>query len=242
MRTSIALLALLSSITPAVAASPDLVTVAGTIRQDVHDRSKWVFVQDTKHQQVGFTPTIEAKGTDLVLQFSQEFGKVVSFIAAPDETMASEMGVSVGASVNTDAVAIRLSITQAITGQVWWDNGWHHQVDSLITGPREAEAPKFVGATLLVSADDLPGTGLQLSPWTRDGKVVPYVPAVRLSVKNSFSMAFLDGTGFASTPNDRMAFTYTKVISGPVRVDDQGGSTGLPLFSGNIWVMGVMER
>lgn len=236
----LALLFCLFLATPVAAA--ELVTVAGTIRQDAYDRSKWTFVQDARHQPVGFSPTIEVKGTDLVLRFSPAFGRVVSFIAAPDETMASQMGVSVGSSVDTDAVAIRLSITQAITGQVWWDNGWHHQVDSLITGPREAEAPKFVGSTLLVNADELPGTGLQLSPWTRDGKVVPYVPAVRLSVKNSFSMAFLDGAAFASTPNERMAFTYTKVVSGPVRVDDQGGSTGLPLFSGNIWVIGVMER
>ncbi|HEL3815842.1 TPA: hypothetical protein ACKP5X_002564 [Stenotrophomonas maltophilia] len=223
-------------------AAAELVTVAGTIRQDPHDRSKWTFVEDARHKPVGFAPTVVAKGTDLILQFSPAFGRVVSFITAPDETMASQLGVSVGSSVDPDAVVIRLSITQSVTGQVWWDNGWHHQVDSLVTGPRDVEAPKFVGSTLLIRADELPGTGLQLSPWTRDGKVVPYVPAVRLAVRNSFSVAFLDGAAFASTPNERMAFTYTKVVSGPVRVDGGGGPTGLALFSGNIWVMGVMER
>ena len=64
--------------------------------------------------------------------------------------------------VDPDAVVIRLSITQSVTGQVWWDNGWHHQVDSLVTGPRDVEAPKFVGSTLLIRADELPGTGLAL--------------------------------------------------------------------------------
>lgn len=235
-----ALLSCLLLATPV--AAKEMVTVAGTIRQDPHDHSKWTFVEDDKHQPIGFAPTIEARGTDLVLQFEPKFGRVVYFIAAPDETMASQLAVSVGASVDTDAVALRLSVTQAVTGQVWWDNGWHHRVDSMVTGASDAQVPTFVGSTLMVSSNDMPGTGLQLSPWTRDGKVVPYIPAVRLSVKNSFSMAFLDGKSFASTPNERMAFTYTKVVSGPVRVDGQGGSAGLPLFSGNIWVIGVMER
>ncbi|WP_411851287.1 hypothetical protein ACLB90_01445 [Stenotrophomonas sp. LGBM10] len=223
-------------------AAAELVTVAGTIRQDPHDRSKWTFIQDERHTNLGFAPAIQARGTDLVLTFSPTFKRVVSFIAAPDETMASQMGVSVGSSVDTDAVAIRLSVTQAITGQVWWDKGWHHVASNLTDGEKVQPVPTFTGSTLLVSHDDLPSTGLQLTPWTRDGKVVPYVPAVRLSTKNSFSMSFLDGSGFASTPNNRMAFTYSKVVSSPVRVDDKEGSFGLPLFSGNIWMIGVIER
>lgn len=218
------------------------VIVGGTIRQDPQDRTKWSFVADEQHSPAGFTPTVTVSGTDLILTFDKKFKRIVSFVAGPDETMASQMGVSVGASVNVDSVALRLSVNKAISGKVWWEDGkWHHQPHSFV-GEAEGGPVEWIGATLIVNTEELWGEDLTVTAWTRDGTVIPYIPAARVAYKESFSVNFLDGGQFAAIPNERMAFAYSKTISAPVRMDDKHGSFGLPLFSGNIWFVGVMER
>lgn len=237
------LIALILCLFLSAPAAAELVTVAGTVRQDPNNPKVWSFVSDAAHTPVGFKPTVEANGTDLVLRFGEKFKRVVSVVAGPDETLASRYGLSVGASVNQDAIALRMSVTRSITGKVWYDKGtWRHLIQSF-TGPVVAPTPTFARGNLTVRHDVVPGSGLTLTGWTRSGAAVPSIPLVRTVDGDTFDASFLGANGSLETvPSEHMSLIYNKAVSTQVRVDGGAGSGEFVLAEGNIWVIGVMER
>ena len=87
----------------------ELVLVGGTIRQDQDDNSKWCWIEDVGHKVIGFDSSFcgKAYGNTIVLKFGRKFKQVGSVVMGPDETLARDFGLSVGASVSYEFMIIK---------------------------------------------------------------------------------------------------------------------------------------
>ncbi len=117
--------------------------IAGTIRNMGSIGSPdWRFIVDSSHQcdmnLKSASISVDANGK-IVINFGRTFGKIVSFVVAPDETMARQ-GYTCGASVGRSSVVIDVgcrmtgrvnTLTAAVTP--------HPQWSSLINGELESE-------------------------------------------------------------------------------------------------------
>lgn len=89
--------------------SDELVFVGGTIRQSESDSSKWCWVSDAGHKVIGFDSSVcgVASGSSIVLKYGRKFKRVGSIVIGPDETLARDFGLSVGASVSYEFMIIK---------------------------------------------------------------------------------------------------------------------------------------
>ena len=98
--------------------------VAGTIRQDDTDRTKWYFINDVSHEPVGVSGTYAtASGGTITLNYDTTYSEVISMVVAPDETFANQMNISCGGSVGLSRVLISASLClywRIYTGVDWF--------------------------------------------------------------------------------------------------------------------------
>ncbi len=226
--------------------------IAGTIRQNVPpNQHTWSFIADAAHVPVGFRTTpdsISANAANLVLTFPEVFKRVITLIVVPDETLASQWGLEVGASVSLDSIAINMSINREVGGRVWYDGAnWQHKLQSMGQTDVNGNSPVFSGGNLTIGHAFTPGSPNNppmLTCSTNNGAVIPYRPALKLvDSESAFTVNFVNaaGTGLVTTPDDKMALAYKKSFSGAIRVDNTGASADLPLYQGNLWLFGIME-
>lgn len=221
--------------------------IAGTLRQATSPLTQWNWISDSGHVPVG-VGAISASGDTLTISFDQTYGRVISVVAGPDETFA-QMGICVGASVNLDAFALRLSVNKQVSGHVRYLGGglWEHKIctgKTVVDGP----TPSLVGSNLNVSHEMIPG-GIYnhpaVSPYSNNADFVPRVPLVRASTNTGFVAQFFNSTfnGFLGTADatNQFSLCYRKGFNGPINVDGTGPSGNMELYHGNIWVIGVME-
>jgi len=84
--------------------------VAGTIRQSTADRTKWSYISNTGHTPIGVSGSCAvATGDSIKITYDRTYSKVVTFIVAPDETLASSYNMSTGASVGLSSATIKAS-------------------------------------------------------------------------------------------------------------------------------------
>ncbi|MDZ5813924.1 hypothetical protein U4I65_02590 [Stenotrophomonas maltophilia] len=225
--------------------------LAGTLRQDAVDQSQWAWISDDLHVPVGMLTSpadVVATAANLVINFKENYKRIITFIVVPDEYLASQLGVSCGSSVNTNAAAINLSINKEVAGEVWYEGAgvWRHKMTSMGVANLEGPPPTWSAGNLQVDHEPVYGTNnpAMLTPWSIDGAVVPWDVSLKRAISPvSFVVNFpnAERTAFNTVADNQMAFTYRKSINAAVRLDNTGATAGLPLSNGNLWVLGIME-
>ena len=218
--------------------------VAGAIRQDVVDRTKWNYITSTYHRPTGILGAA-ANAFDafnIQVTYKKSFDEVIFFAAHPDEWMASRKNISVGTSVGQDTTEIQLGgsievyaelIFNASTG-TWAATGWNDMYNNGNVVPTWD-----AGTNLLTVAHDYcPELNI---------RVESIYPANCFAYRRSANatqtvIGFHDGSWNAIVPADTMRVVFTKVYNGPIQVDGSANSGTLGLHQGNIWFFGLFGR
>ncbi len=217
--------------------------VAGAIRQNSADRTKWDFISDASHAPVGVLGTqAAASSATVTITFEETFAKVIAFIAAPDEDFANAHNMTVGASVGLSSAAIQVSGSLHGSAFIRW-NGTTWAV-SQGTGQLFNPVFSYSNGVLTVTHDYIPGVGLQVSPWIGTA-AAPLIPVVRTVAAGSFTVQWMDPTtGLMKTdasPLTSMQVKVDKTYNEGIILDGTAGSDTLGLEDGNIWFFGIFE-
>lgn len=226
--------------------------LAGVLRQDSVDKTKWSFLQDTQHAMVGFngvysnvvgSENLFASGGSLTVRYKKTYKRCVSLIVAPDETLSNVWHVSVGGSVGLDRVVISARFSQQVAGQIFWDGtAWQNTM-----GTYQGAVPvlSYDTGTLTVTHGFCPGAALSVVPFSNNATVNPYMPVVRVLHNGDFAVQFVDtttGNLVSGAPSTKMAFYWSKVFDGPANLDGSNGHDAIQFYNpGNFWVYGIME-
>lgn len=226
-----------------------VVVIAGTLRQSASDPSEWYWIGSDENPQYGLhvptgvsrvlnTPAgnLTATGDRLRVYFDRTFDRTISVTVTPDEFLAQQWGVTVGASVGLEYFDIKAGFTRGGGGNIRYDGADFVAVD----GTNQDLNPQmaYVGGNLTVTHDYCPGADVQVVAWSNDGTVNPYLPILRSVTNTSFVVQFLDtttGTIVAGGATTQMAFYWFKSFTGPANMN----TADVPFASGNLWVVGI---
>lgn len=231
--------------------SSKLGIVAGAIRQNGVDRKKWDYISDGAHVPVGLSgDNATAAGGAITLTFDKTYGRVISFVCGPDETLGNVMGVSVGASVGLSSAILSASATFNGAFTVEWDGAAGEWVFSVGTGQNIAPAlVSYVNGSLRVGHSYCRGIGVQVSPYTAGGEILnPFIPALKAAGNQYFDIQWIDpatGSVVTGLESERMKAAVTKVNNLGLYLDGTNGATeinGVDMSSGNIWFFGIFEK
>jgi len=224
--------------------------VAGTVRQDDTDRTKWYFINDASHEPVGVSGAYAtASGGTITLNYDTTYSEVISMVVAPDETFANQMNISCGGSVGLSRVLI--SASSAFTGAFtleWTGSAW-----SFISGTAQLLDPTFVSynaGTLTLSHDYCRGAAITVAPWSDGGEVVnPYIPLIKTVGQDQVAIQWIDTTTgnivTDATPSPRMKALITKTNSQGLFLDGTNNATdinGIDMDLGNFWFYGIFKK
>lgn len=226
--------------------------VAGTLRQNTTDRTKWDFISDTSHTPLGVSGISGvAAGSELTVTYGKTYSKVIHLSATPDETFANGFGMSVGSSVGTSSSVFKASISQTLAGQLYYDGStWQLSYGVGQGGTVEPNinisGTSYVSGTLNVAHDYIQGLDISLVADTRVGAILnPYIPCKKSVSDNAFAVHFLNPTTgnvvTAASPDTRMTFNFAKRWRGGIRLDGTSSSDSFNLNLGNIWFFGIFE-
>lgn len=231
-------------------ASSDLAVVAGTIAQNASDKTKWDYVNDATTKTVGVSGTqATASGTAITINFDQTYGKCISFVVSPDQTFASQHGITVGADAGLSSATIKASAN--FTGSCklrWTGSSW-----TFIDGVDQDINPTYASYTngvLVFTHDYCRGSALHADPYSDGGFVNPYLPVFQnASEQLTARLQWMDTTTGAlltnSTPSNRMGAVFTKTNSGPLYLDGTQSATTInntAVTAGNIYFMGIFKK
>lgn len=223
--------------------------VAGAIRQDDIDRTKWNYISDTGHIPIGVSGAFAtASGGGIAISYDRAYSRVISFIAAPDETLGNVMGVSVGGSVGLSSTTLSASATFNGAFTVEWDGAaWAF---SSGTGQNVAPALNtYANGSLRIDHTYCRGIGVQVSPYTAGGAILnPYIPMIKAAGHSYFDIQWMDpttGNIVTGAESTRMKAIVTKVNNLGLFLDGTNGATtinGVDIANGNIWFFGIFEE
>lgn len=208
--------------------------LAGSIRQDDSDPTVWDWIEDSNHEKIGFDDeiTIDSSNYYVKVNFDQEYDKVVTFIATPDNYLASNAEVSIGASVGLDNALISMGTSHRIDGMVYYDPTNEEWVDSL--GGSVTFSNGIITLTPNSNLITYPPVGFDVKPVYRG--FAPMKTLAKLETGYRASFFNPDGT-LATTASNDMAFLYE--IGGNSRSVRMNTPMGA---SSNIWLFGIMAK
>ena len=225
--------------------------VAGAIRQDATDRTKWNYISDSTHTPVGVSGTFAtASGGSITIPYDTTYSRVISFIAGPDESFANRIGLSVGASVGLSSAVINATacfsgaFTLRYDGAAW----------VLASGTGQDIAPvvgSYLNGTLTIDHGYCRGVGAQLSSFSNNGGVTnPYLPVLKTVGNDSMDIQWIDTTTgnivTSASPSTRMMAVVQKMNNAGLFLDGTNDATvinGLDIAVGaNIWFYGIFEK
>lgn len=92
--------------------SNKLVVVAGSIRQNFYEPSKWCWINDSNHTPIGVNPNLCHKAINgkIVINYGIKYKKVVSFMVGADETYTTKLNMGVGVSAGLELSIIEITI------------------------------------------------------------------------------------------------------------------------------------
>lgn len=226
--------------------SPD----TGTLIR-VNRPSLWQWIKDGTHEPIGVddsTPAV-ATANGIRIPYTTNYSKVISFIAAPDETLAKNISFACGASVATDEAFIQASANLTLAARVRYDGAnWAYTYGSGQGGfgdlSVKINSESFAGNTLELNHDWLGGINIGLTPNSFNGTVAPYIPVLRGQSNNQTLVNFMDPiTGsFVGVEDTKMCMQLTKNFSGNIPLDGGGNTSDvLNLSLGNIWIFGIFQ-
>ncbi|HEY4546094.1 MAG TPA: hypothetical protein VIG90_06675 [Pedomonas sp.] len=227
--------------------------VAGVIRQDAEDKTKWNYINDAGHVPIGVTGTYAlATGSEILVRFAKTYKRVLSMVMGPDELLSNRHGMSVGASVGLSTMTLKASIEKTLSARVHWDSvqwqvaygaGQGSTADNgnvSITGINIPSA-----GTVQIDHTPCPGNNVSVIPNTRGGVVIPYIPALRGITDTQIAINYInpatDTLRTDATATTRMSMQVNKSFRGGVLLDGTGGSDMYRFNLGNIWFFGIME-
>lgn len=198
----------------------DFDIIAGTLRQNRTDRTKWEFFSDSDiaHVTVGFDPDPDMihsngytklhpqGGEDRILAYFKHttdqrrisdvtgyYDKVVAVNASADETLTRDWGISVGAKVTRSGVLISGHMNRAIDGRVYYDPAIREWVVEDLSGNSGVHIRNWdsLAGILEVGHDWMPNKQVSLTPDLRDGAISAiYPPMLQRSEQDSFCVKF----------------------------------------------------
>ena len=224
--------------------------VAGAIRQNEEDRTKWDFISDSLHQPIGVSGTqATASGSTITIDYAKTYSKVLCAMVGPDEYLANAHNLSVGASVGVDKMQIRASGSIEGFYIISWNGTEWVKVTG--TGQDIGGADKltlsYSSGFLTVNHGYCRGSNVSITPYTADsGSQPPFTPVLYGTLgHNSFKVRFIDHeTGSYITdgvPRVGMSFIFNKSYAEGLHLDGSNGSEDLNLHLGNLWFYGIFE-
>lgn len=91
--------------------SDKMVIVAGTIRQDVNEPSKWCWINNQYHTPTGVDASLchIASNGKITINYGVKYKKVITFIVTADETYISQLDMRVGVSAGLELSILELT-------------------------------------------------------------------------------------------------------------------------------------
>lgn len=211
--------------------------------------SWWFYINDADHTPLGMTTSgiynpITGTSSLLTLGMDNTYTKVLSVVVCPDETLSSAQGMSIGPSVSLNGIALRASCDRTFAYEILYNSGTGLWSFSSSTGQDLLESFTYASGNLVINHKYCPKVNLQLTPYSRNGTVVPYIPVIKALTNTSFTVNFLDyvsGGLVVTTADDKMSMYASKNFNNLVPFDGSSGSWSIPFYLGNIWFLGIMQ-
>jgi hypothetical protein len=216
--------------------------VAGVIRQDATDRTKWNYINDGNHVPVGVSGDYAtALASDITINFGKTYSRVISFIAGVDEFLANAYQAVVGCSVGLSLAELKMSARIDADATIRYDgSNW---VYTNTTGAALVTGVSGAGANITITHSFCPGNSAMLVPFTNGGAVVPYIPVLKGLSATTAEINFINPTtgAFVSVHDTKMCCRFIKISNEGLKLDGTSSYNLIPLDTGNIWFFGIFE-
>jgi len=218
---------------------------------------KWEWIKDSTHEPIGVNDSspcyADGSGYGLLIPFSKTYSKVLSFVCGPDETIAGAQGMVIGASVSTNAAALRASLNKTIAGRIYWNgSAWAKSMgtDQGDVYTNNAVYPlnniSYSGGNLTITHSFCPGVDVRVMPHSGGGAVVPYLPVIK-SVTDSTTVINFNYVNagaldlYTGAESTSLSLHFTKNTNRLIKFDGSDRSSENSMFYGNIWFFGIMQ-
>jgi hypothetical protein len=208
--------------------------------------SWWFYINDTDHTPLGMTTTggynpITGTATTLTLGMDDTYGKVLSVVVCPDETLAAAQGMSIGPSVSLNGIALRMSCDRTWVSEIYYDGANWQQGSS--SGQDLFISSSYSSGNLTLNHKYCPKLHFGLFAYNRGGTVTPYEPHMKTVGNTSCVVNFLNQSTrtYVATADTNMSFYITKHFNNIVPFDGSSHSWTIPFYLGNIWFLGIMQ-
>jgi hypothetical protein len=229
--------------------------VAGILRKDSIGTATWSFLNNVDHATVGINNPnlpVTAVGESLTIDFGKTYKKVVSFICGPDETLASKLNATVGASVGLSSAEIRLGISAECSGVVRWNGSGGIQdveLGPFFVNPVTTMSNGLAKTTIdalsspYVSKDD----SISISPYSGSANIVPFMPCLKSYGYDSHDVNFINNYGssfYGGGPSLNIGYLWNRSVCRPAILDGREAAAFENILAApfsNIWFFGVFE-
>ena len=220
----------------------NIVVVAGAIRQDATDRTKWNYINDSNHDPLNVLGDYAfATASQIQIDYAETYSKVLSFVCSPDETFANAYQMKVGGSVGLANTLIKASASFNCEGRISYDgSGWQ---SLQVTGTEAFDSIVFSGGNLTITHKSIQGVNVMATPYSIGANPGPYTPCLKASSPTSMIFNFYDEDGLlVTTPDTRMSLFVTRSFNDGISLDGTNGYDDYAFENGNIWFMGIFEK
>lgn len=187
--------------------------------------SGWQFINDAGHAPLNCA-SVSNDNSKITITYNFTAKKVVSFVACPDETMASDF-MSMGASVGVDTALINLYQNKSMGGYIYYDGAnWVFNSAEGVSGV------SFSNGVLTITHSAI--TGIKGSVECRTGALLANLGSLGTTTTEVY---FRDYTGaLATSPTTDMKIYFERDSSNLVLSPNNYINS-----NGNIWCLGVFE-
>lgn len=203
--------------------------VAGTMKQDATDRTKWYYVSNSTTRPIGVSGTYAtASSSQINVVYDTAYSEVISFVVSPDDEWANVTGLSVGASVGLTNSVIKAASFLTGAFSVKWDGAaWALGNLGTSLGPTVSG---YTNGTLTIYHNYCRGIGISAAPWSDGGAITnPYLPIIKNIANNYVDIQWLDVPAgslvSAAAPTNRMTAYVVKANNGGLFMDGSNGAT-----------------
>lgn len=225
--------------------------VAGVIRKQAIGSAAWFFINDTEHRPIGVadpSAIMNAVGGDVTIDFGKTYSKVISFLCGPDETLATKLNASVGASVGLSNATISMGVHVEASGAVR-NNGSVISDINLSEFDVNASTAYNGAGTATVSFDAIGSSFVEttLWPWSDSGAYAPYLPVIKSYGGDEITVNFVNSLGstlYTGALTPELGFGWSIKRNGTALLDGTEATAIENVLAGgssNIWFFGIFE-